>query len=174
MSWSELYADHKAKAVTLNFVLASVVLGVTTSHNPWPALIIFHAILILNTYFSIYRFALVTPPQDAIQKISDLALAALYLILACLFDRPAEYLLVSIEIFFLAILKWLHLASLSGWTHLLMRKVRIDLLGFLACLAAFWGIQFGYTSLTLMIWSAAFGLANIYLLFFRPMYRTNT
>ena len=173
ISWSELYAEHKAKAVTINFVLASIVLGLATSHHPWLFLIIFHGILITNTYFSIYRFALITPPKDIIQKVSDLSLAALYLVLACLFDRPVEYTLVTTEIFFLALLKWFHLVHLPGWTPLMIRKIQIDSLGFLACLLAFLGIWLGYAPLTLILWVSAFGIANIYLLIFKPMYRAH-
>lgn len=134
--------------------------------------ILFHAVLLVNTYFSIKCFGIITPSRLRHQQAIDTMLVLLYMVLPFAFAIPSVYVLLVMLLFLVASMKYTLLLGIIPDIKLLRRKIAIDL-G-----AVFWnffififgGMGFISVDLLLWIWVGFFIVANIYLLKLKPMY----
>ncbi|MFA5714476.1 MAG: hypothetical protein WC998_01885 [Candidatus Paceibacterota bacterium] len=132
-------------------------------------LILFYVILIINSFFSIEFFSKITPDNNE-QKVIDLSMVAIYLILILNLGNEFRYLLSSAVLFVVATLKYVLLLGTVD-IKILKRKIIIDLFGGIACILALVGSLAGYGEVTNWIWALVFLFANVYLLVIKPMYR---
>lgn len=163
----------KAFAVTGFFCL---MLGVSLLwKNPqWQTglpLIIFYLVLTLNTYFSIKLFSTLIPEENFGQHLIDIILVINYSGLAFAITNALLFAIGVIFLFTIATLKYLFLLPHLPHPRLLKRKILIDIGGIILGLAALVGIIIGYSSYSTWGMAILFTLANILLLFIRPMYR---
>lgn len=135
------------------------------------AIPIFYALLVLNTFFSVRVFASITPPKDPLQKILDLLLCVCFFFLAISFSNPTDFVLAALFLFIIATLKYILLISLVGSSKLILKKIRIDALGILLCTLCLLGILKGFTAISLNLFAFIFSLANIEVLWRKPLYR---
>lgn len=166
------YARKRASLSTAGLVLwTMVVLAVSPPAWPraWP-LVVFHLILLLNTYFSIRTFVSLTPRGDWRQHGADVLLASCFLLLPTAFNRPLIFMLLCVVLFILATLKYVLLAPRVGWSRLLYRKIQIDIVGAAGCFAGVIGMLLGYIFLTSLVAVAVFSAANVYVLWVNPIY----
>lgn len=130
---------------------------------------VFYAVLVVNTYFSIRFFAPRTP--DSIpQTMLDGGLAALYLALGFAIGRAGTFEFFALLLFMLATAKYVEMRRALP-PAVYKRKIVIDLLGITLCAAALLGSSLGYAAFSAWAFAAVFLLANVYLLWVRPMYR---
>jgi hypothetical protein len=166
-----LVFPFRALAATLAFAIAGL-LGFVFAPQPWELRApntVFYAVLVLNTFYSI-RFFDALPPQNRDERVIDAVLAVLYLALAAAIGWPVAFAVVATLLFAAATAKYVLLLPVMDRHDILTRKILIDGLGLLMCLAALAG-----TLLADPLWSAwgaaiVFALANVYLLRIRPMY----
>jgi hypothetical protein len=153
-------------------VLFSVVGGIMIWKNfnqETVPLILFYVILIINSFFSIEFFSKITPDNNE-QKIIDLSIVAIYLILILNLGNELRYLLSSVALFVVATIKYVLLLETVD-IKIVKRKIIIDLFGGIACILALAGSLAGYGEVTNWIWALLFLFANIYFLIIKPMYR---
>lgn len=165
------YARNRAAAATVFFgVIALISLGsIVDWSKSWP-LVVFYAILLINTYFSIRTFASITPEENLGQKLIDAALVACMLLMVFNFNSILNFILITTLLFIIATLKYIFLTQLAGYSKLLYMKIRIDTLGILFCFLAVVGTLWGYGRQVSVIWAFGFVLANIYVLWWEPHY----
>ncbi|MBI4079685.1 hypothetical protein HY414_00445, partial [Candidatus Kaiserbacteria bacterium] len=126
---------------------------------------------VLNTFVSIRTFAAITP-KNAPQNIFDLILALTYAALAFTVDSVLRFSLLSTALFVVAALKYIHLRSLIVIERrLIARKILLNSLGAGLSSLAFIITLWGSANVAAWTLSLTFTLANVYLLFVRPMYR---
>lgn len=131
---------------------------------------IFFAILLINTVYSV-RFFGPMIHRDGWQWAADATLLSIYgLLMWSLGDSVWFSFFVTI-LFIVATLKYV-LGRHSIPSHVLHRKVIIDLSGALMGSAALGASLLGYANESAWVLAGVFALANMYLLFIRPMYRT--
>ncbi len=165
------YAQRKAMVSTALFILVGLVSIWQMSF--WAAsmpLIIFYFTLIVNTYFSIRCFADLVPRGNLPQQLIDLVLGAIYIILAFNLSNQLTFILAATLLFAVATLKYILLFPLIGYSAFLQRKIFIDCLGIIACALALGAVLLSYGLLVSWLWAIIFIIANIYLLFIKPMY----
>jgi hypothetical protein len=134
-------------------------------------LLVFHALLLINTFFSIRCFAAITPQNNMLQNILDSIIGGIYLAIPFAFHSPLLFVSGTALLFTVATLKYIFLQQLLGGTRLLRRKLVADAGGAVLCLAALGGIWLGYTALATALWVGIFFCANIYLLIIAPLYK---
>lgn len=160
----------KAIVVTTVFGLAGLA-GFITSRDAEGSLphMLFGAVLIVNTYFSVRFFSAITPAGNRVQQIVDGCLVVEYLLLACSFGHSGYFLLVGGALFLTAMGKYAHLNRLILYPRTIRRKFIIDMLGLLLFIvgAIIELFNRGVAAWTIAI---AFLLANVYLLVINPMY----
>ncbi len=165
------YALRKSFIVTTFFILAGALaiwrLALWAVSLP---LLIFYIILVINTYFCIRCFADLVPRRNLTQQLIDLVLGAIYLILAASLNNQLLFIYTATILFAVATLKYVLLLSPLGYSAFLKRKIFIDNLGIIACILALGGTLLGYGSLASWLWVVIFVIANVYLLFIKPMY----
>lgn len=139
-------------------------------------MIIFHAVLLVNTYFSIQCFGRMTPDNAPGQKAIDGFLALIYLLLPFSFVFASLYILLMLLLFLTATAKYAFLLGVISDVRLLRRKILVDLSG-----AAWNYLVFMIGSLGLIpvdvllwIWVGVFAAMNVYLLKIKPMYCLTT
>jgi hypothetical protein len=134
--------------------------------------IVFHGILLINTFFSIECFGKMTPPGLRSQRVIDGLLVLLYAVLPLTFALPSLYILLVVLLFLVASLKYTLLLGVVSDIKLLRRKISIDLGGALWNFFIFiiGGIGLLPVDLLLWIWVIVFALLNVYLLKIKPMY----
>ncbi len=161
----------RAIAATLAFTLAGL-LGFLFAPHLWELKApnaIFYFVLVLNTFFSV-RFFDALPPQGRDERVIDGILTALYLALAATIGWLLPFAVVATLLFAAATMKYVLLLPVMDRRDILYRKILIDALGFIMCLAALaatvWSDPFWAA------WGVAFffALANVYLLAVQPMY----
>ena len=131
--------------------------------------LIFYAVLTLNTYFSV-RFHASFTPESPFQTCIDLALAVSYIALAVSIGAPIAFSFCAVLIFAIAPAKYTHTIGRTPHDKTLRKKVLIDLLGTVGCVLVL-GLTFaGFELQAAWILAGTFTLANMYLLFIRPMY----
>ncbi len=136
----------------------------------WP-LMLFYAILVLNTFFSVRTFASITPSRHIGQNLWDGLLVVFFLLMPLRFNSPLHFVLLATMFFAVSLLKYIFLIPIAGFSRLLYAKIRINALGVLLCIAVLTGILAGYAFYATALWAIIFLMANIYLLWWRPLYR---
>src|SRR3989344_1693059 len=131
---------------------------------------IIYAILVLNTYFSI-RFWSALQPADIRQTLIDGVLVLAYLVLAFSMGEPMYFAFAAFALFALATFKYVLMRGRTSYEAIVERKTGIDALGALACAVLTLGMFLGYPLEATWLFAIGFTLANVYLLFIRPMYR---
>ena len=162
----------KTWTATIAFSLAGTISALfysTVSPFLLPHFIIY-AVLVVNTYFSI-RFWSALQPQDSRQLLIDAVLVAAYLTLAFSMGEPTHFPLALAALFVLATFKYVLMRGRILYEAVVERKIRIDALGALACAVLIVGAFLGYAFEAAWLFALGFALANVYLLFIRPMYR---
>jgi hypothetical protein len=173
---NSLHPRVKAMIITAIFILAGIMGGFFADTQLGdiyllPPLLIFYAVLTLNTYISIVLFSGITPMHDGPQRFIDFILFALYLTLAFALQNPIMFFVILLFIFIVAPIKYMLLLGRIPHPRLLKKKVLIDLLGTLmsACVLAI--ALLGYVSTAAWLLAGLFSLANVLLLIVNPMYR---
>jgi glycosyltransferase involved in cell wall biosynthesis len=138
-----------------------------------PLLVVFYAVIVINTYYSIALFSRLVPDNDRKQNIVDAVLVATYAVLAFSFASPLAFTLAVTALFAVATLKYVLLMNILDHPMLLRRKIVIDSLGILLGLLASLGVFFGYKEASLLLLASIFFIANVILLFIKPMYRAD-
>ena len=135
----------------------------------WP-LIFFYSILLVNTFFSIRSFASLTPKENIIQQAIDVLLFLSMVALPVLFFVPIIFIILTLFLFITATLKYIFLVLVVGFSKLLYWKIKVDTLGILLCFLTLVGILFGFEHISIVIFALTFFLANIYVLWWNPLY----
>ena len=131
--------------------------------------IIFYTVLTLNTYYSIHFFSHVTP-KSQFQNGIDLVLAAAYVALALSIGDPLSFSLRALLVFTVAPAKYAHMLGRTPYDGTLRRKILIDLLGTFLCFVVLALTINGLALQAAWILAGLFSVANVYLLWMRPMY----
>jgi hypothetical protein len=164
-------AITKASFVSLLFFFWALIVVYKFKIYPQsPAISIFYALMLINTYFSVRAFATITPKGNPIQGLCDFLLGICLAGMPLVFNSPINFVLINLFLFIIATLKYIFLIQLSSFSKLLFRKIRIDVLGILLCALCLAGILFGLSYWSLKLFAFTFLLANIYVLFHRPLY----
>jgi hypothetical protein len=163
-------AKRKAWFVSLIFFLWALIVVFKFNLHPAPSILIFHALLLINTFFSVRAFATITPPNK-LQAFLDFLLSLCLISLPLTFTSPLNFVLINLFLFIIATLKYIFLIQLVGFSKLLFRKIRVDVMGILLCALCLVGILIGFTSLSLNLFAFIFFLSNIYVLWHAPLYR---
>ncbi len=133
---------------------------------------IFIILLLINTYYSVSCFSRVHPARTQLQQSIDVVLGLLYISLICS-GADIPLFLLSVTIFFIiAAIKYVMGIAQSPYRSLLQRKVLVNLMGAVAVLLTFMlGSRYGF-SYSMQGWAVLYAVANVYLLWYRPLYRT--
>ncbi len=132
--------------------------------------VIIYAVLVSNTFFSI-RFWGALQPKDTRQFLVDAALVVTYLMLAFSIGKPFNFALAALLLFTVAPLKYILMRGRTQHGALVEHKILLDSLGMFACIALVLGLFLGNALEVTWLFAIGFTLANLYLLFIRPMYR---
>lgn len=162
---------RKEVTATTLFTVAGIG-GLVVAPHDWPAVVatgLFYVSLLSNTYYSIRFFGLL-PPKDRDERVIDGALVLTYVALGLSLGRIIPFTAASTVLFVIAIAKYVLLMPIVARRDILRRKIAIDGLGLLLCGMAFTGALAGYPLESAWLQAILFGIANIYLLFVRPMY----
>lgn len=162
----------KSLLATLTFSIAGIV-AVLFYSIVTPFLLphfIFYMVLVINTFFSI-RFWSALQPNDVRQFLVDAVLVVTYLTLAFSIGEPMHFAFAALCLFIAAPIKYVLMRGRTAHEALVERKIFLDALGTLACAALILGMLSGYALESTWVFAIGFTLANIYLLFIRPMYR---
>ena len=165
-------AAEKEVVATLMFSAAGVV-GLLLAPRDSPALAptaLFYTVLVINTFFSI-RFFAHLPPTKRDETRIDGILTILYLALALTIGRAVPFMGIATVLFLSAIAKYALLLRLIEYPRTLHRKMAIDSLGALLCLATLVGAWAGFAIESAWALAVVFAAANVFLLLVRPMYR---
>lgn len=138
--------------------------------------ILFHCVLLVNTYFSIKCFGRLTPSTAPGQNAIDALLILMYGVLPFALAMPSLYVVLVMLLFLIASFKYTLLLGIISDLRLMKRKITIDLVG------VFWNFfififgGFGLISVDalLWLWVGVFFVSNIYLLKIKPMYCLTT
>lgn len=168
-----MFPQIRARLATTLFILAGVssfFAGEIWQPHIEAPLAVFYVLLVVNTFFSI-RFFSHLFGFDVKQEIIDAVLFGLYLLLAYSMRDTAAFFFSALLLFVVAILKYVLLLEHGIHLDILRRKIRINILGACACCAALYGIFLGHPLESAWVIALVFGVANVYLLAIRPMYR---
>lgn len=130
---------------------------------------IFLAVLVLNTFYSVRLYAAIQP-DDIAQAIVDVVLVVVYIWLTLSLGTHVEYFLVATLLFVAATPKYMLMRGKIPYDALLRRKVKIDTTGIVMCALCLAIAYSGHSFLAAWIHAGTFTIANIYLLWIRPMY----
>lgn len=165
-------ASYKAWLVTLGFSLigiVSLIFFAPRSEFVIPHTL-FYAVLTLNSFFSVRLFSAIQPKTIS-QTAADAILVLVYCGLALSIGDPIPFAFFALCVFVAAPPKYALMLGVIPHNSLLKRKILIDLVGTALCTAILGGALFGYELESAWTLAVVFTLANIYLLFIRPMYR---
>lgn len=151
------------------FGIASAVLAAPESEFVFPH-VIFYAVLIVNSFFSIRLFSSIQP-RSALQTFADLILLLAYVALAFSIGRPVAFSFFALSVFVAAPPKYALMLGMVPHDRLLRRKILLDLAGTALCAAVLGGTLLGYELASAWLLAIVFALANAHLLLIRPMYR---
>jgi hypothetical protein len=165
-------AEGKTWFVYLIFLLWALVVVFRFHIKPeFASILIFYALLLLNTFFSVRIFATITPRGHAGQTFWDLLLGLCIAFLPLSFASPMHFVFLTLFLFVIATLKYIFLIPVVGFSKLLFEKIRIDTLGILLCALCLAGILFGFAYWSLNLFAFVFFLANVYVIWHKPLYR---
>lgn len=161
----------KAGIITAAFGSVAAIFAIFGYSPQSLPLIVFYAILLINTYFSVRCFSSLGHIHDFLHHSVDTALAVLYVALASQFGNPLWFTATATVLFAMATTKYIILLPQKNHTKLLMRKIATDNSGILLCLLAFIGILTGRVNAAVNGLVIVFLAANIYVFFIHPLYR---
>ena len=167
------FATRKALFAFVIFALAGIagwLLLVTDWRESLP-LAIFYTLLVINAYPSIRLFAGIVPQDNGQHALADIILLVSYLFVAASLGQPLQFALCSTVLFIIAAGKYALMLHEIPHPHLLQRKLRVDLLGAGLCAIGLEAMLFGYVLEGSWLIAIIFALANIDILFLRPLYR---
>ncbi len=167
------YSTRRAIFVTFLTTMAGIVgwaLFVYSWKESLP-LVIFYALLVVNTFPSVQLFSSIVPQEDGQHALADIILALLYLFLAASLGNPQQFALCATVLFLVAAGKYTLMLYEIPHPYLLQRKIRMDLLGALLCAAVLAAMNFGWILSAGWVLAVTFALASIYVLVVRPLYR---
>lgn len=163
----------KLRALSATVLFTVVGVCATLFHSvPWEYVFphaIFYVVLTINTFFSI-RFYSAFTPESGFQSIIDFTLAAAYVALGLTIGIPLFFALCALIIFTIAPAKYAHMLGRTPHDTTLRRKILIDLLGTAMCVLVLVLTLAGMEAKAAWILAGLFSVANVYLLFIRPMY----
>lgn len=163
----------KTRAIAATILFSAVGAGSLFFHDmPWQyALphVIFYTVLTINTYFSILFYSSFTP-VSTFQKSIDVLLAAAYMVLALSIGIPFAFAMSALMVFIIAPAKYAHMLGRTPHDATLRKKILIDLLGTTLCVLVLVLTVAGMEEMAAWLLAGLFSVANIYLLFIRPMY----
>lgn len=131
--------------------------------------VLFYSVLLLNSFFSIRMFSRIQPKVIS-QVVIDVILFLTYAALAISIGYPLAFAFSALSIFVVASFKYVFMLEVVSGDVILKQKILIDLTGTALCAAALGGTLLGYSFQSAWILAATFLIANVYLLFIRPMY----
>lgn len=131
--------------------------------------LIFFLVLVLNTFYSVRLYAAIQP-DDLAQAFVDVVLVAIYAWLALSLSTHIEFFLAATILFIAATPKYMLMHGKIPYDALLRRKVKIDTTGIALCTLCFGLAYSGHSFLAAWALAITFTIANIYLLWIRPMY----
>lgn len=152
------------------FVWSILIIFKFNIYLKFPITFIFYTLLLFNSFFSIRIFATITPKGHFSQRFWDFLLSLCFIFLPFFFNFPIDFVFLTLLLFVVATLKYVFLVQTIGFSKLLFEKIKIDTLGILLCLLCFSGILIGFTDMSLNLWTFVFFLANIYGLWYKPLY----
>lgn len=132
---------------------------------------IFYALLLVNTFFSIQYFSEIIPTDIALQRVADGTLVLCYAAIAIAMGYALYFGLFLLLLFIVATLKYWSAEPVVVDTRLLTRKVKFDFLGVLMALLFLTITLFGYPRPAVIALDVVYGIANVYLLFVKPLYQ---
>lgn len=165
------YAKEKAALITV--LLVALGIFNVQKASDWTQiapLIIFYALLSVNTFFSVRHFSSFIPPDDKRQWVIDAILVIFYIILAFNIDNPMRFALWAALLFSVSVVKYIELLWVGDFLDLLKYKIFIDSIGTISCVGALGGIISGYAMISIWIWAIVFAIANAYIFFMNPLY----
>ncbi len=175
MKTTNKFASHaltRAWSVSIFFLLWFFLVIFFFKINPESlSLSIFYLLLIINTFFSIRTFATITPKDHFGQKIWDILLILCLVSLPLVFSSTIDFVSIALVLFVVASLKYIFLIPVVNFSRLLFYKIRIDTLGILLCTLCLLGVIGGFPRASTDIWTSIFFLANVYVLWYEPLYR---
>jgi len=139
--------------------------------SPQPFLLFFYLILLVNTYFSLKCFSPLMTHRSVLLGIVNAVLAFFYVILPASLDNPTHFIALTGALFTVATTRYLLMLPRTPHRALFERKIFIDNLGTLSSCFALVGVLWGYETYAVALWTAAFVLVNIHVLFIKPLYR---
>jgi hypothetical protein len=166
------HARHRAIWATVGFSLWSVLVVIVRPPSwrvAWP-LVVFHILLLVNTFFSIRAFATLIP-STAGQWAFDIALGLCMVFAPLTFNYPIHFAFLVLLLFILATYKYVLAIPLTGLPEMLYRKIVIDLLGVVGTFAAVVAMWQGFVFPAAVLGATAFVAGNVYVLWLKPLYR---
>lgn len=135
------------------------------------SVLVFMALLLLNTFFSIQCFSVVHPAITIRQKIVDGILIILYAVLIVVESNIVWFLYALLLLFIVATIKYVIGISDSPYRALLERKITINLVGSVAVIVTIMTSSFVGAEASMNVWTVLYAIVNIDLLWCRPLYR---
>lgn len=132
--------------------------------------VIFYSILTINTFFSVRLFSPIQP-KDISQAAIDALLLVLYVATALSIGQSLGFAFFALCIFIAAPLKYSLMLGGVPFKDLLKRKILIDFAGTILCTFVLGASLLGFELESAWALAVIFAVANIHLLFIRPMYR---
>jgi len=133
-------------------------------------LMIFYAALMVNTYYSVRFFERIIPTGNKSQMAADTVLVILYFYLAYSLLGITQFLFADLLLFIASVGKYALLLRVLKQPALLKRKLFINSLGMLGAMLALVLAVVGFALFAAWLLAVCFVIANIFLLFIRPMY----
>ena len=168
-------ANSKATLAALCFGACGALSAIfwTTDWHAALLPLVFYAILVLNTFFSVRVFSAIIPKDNIVQNVIDIGIVVpLYFILAFQFQNPLGFVATATALFAILVIKYsLLLNILPTHRRLLRKKIFVNTLGLLLLGASSLMVALGHTLFTPFFYTIIFALANIYLLTINPLYR---
>lgn len=138
-------------------------------NTAWP-LVLFYAIMVWNTYYSVDYFSRVIPINPPLQVLVDSVLFLLYFLAALSFLNTYLFILTLGLIFAVATVKYALALNVVEHPRKLFRKIVVDTMGMLMVTCALIGAALGYDRITAIALVVVFGIANIYVIYIKPLY----
>ncbi len=166
---AELKAWIVSGLFTLAFIFA-LVFEQFDWHRVIP-LIIFYAIFVFNTFFSIRSFSRLAPANNLMHNLFDLLLVFLFMMMAFSINNATYFIFFNLLIFAISSIKYTMLLGNLEYDVILKRKILIDILGVFSTGIVIGGILAGYVMWSIWSWVILFFVTNIVLFILWPFYR---
>lgn len=169
--WSSVFG-----AIGLYALIRDILMRTSMSPPP-PAIVplsIFYAILVINTYFSIWLFAHIASRKDTRNNLLDIVLGLFYVAMAFSLKVPVRFVFFDLLLFIIATMKYSFLLGIVEHSAVVRKKILADILGILLCTLVLGGSIVGYPLYSSWALCAVFAVANIFIFFVRPLYKLDS